>query len=46
MSDDILFTPYPTLHKLNVGIIGVDREVQIELSDQGSQRRMVNVYQR
>ena len=25
-SNDILFTPYPTLHKLNVGIIGVDRE--------------------
>ena len=27
-SNDILFTPYPTLHKLNVGIIGVDREVE------------------
>ena len=26
-SNDILFTPYRTLHKLNVGIIGVDREV-------------------
>ena len=26
-SNDILFTPYPTLHKLNVGIIRVDREV-------------------
>ena len=25
--NDILFTPYPTLHKLNVGIIKVDREV-------------------
>ena len=26
-SNDILFTPYPTLHKLNVGIIEVDREI-------------------
>ena len=26
-SNDILFTPYPTLHKLNVGVIRVDREV-------------------
>ena len=26
-SNDILFTPYPTLHKLNVGIIRVDKEV-------------------
>ena len=25
--NDILLIPYPTLHKLNVGIIGVDREV-------------------
>ena len=26
-SNDILFTPYPTHHMLDVGIIGVDREV-------------------
>ena len=45
-SNDILFTPYPTLHKLSVGIIGVDREVRVELSDQGSRRRMVNIHQR
>lgn len=29
------YTPYPTPHK-SVGIIGVDREVRIELSDHGS----------
>ena len=40
-SNDILFTLYLTLHKLNVGIIGVDREVRIELSNQCSQRRML-----
>ena len=26
-SNDILFTPYPILHRLSVGIIGVDKEV-------------------
>ena len=30
-SNNISFTSYPTLHKLNVGIIGMDREVRIEL---------------
>ena len=44
-SNGVLYTPYPTLH-LSVGIIGVDREVQIELSNQGSRRRMWNVQQR
>ena len=42
-SNDILFTPYPTLHKLNVGIIRVNREVRIELSNQRSWRRMLNL---
>ena len=45
-SNDILFTSYPTLHKLSVGIIGVERKVQVELSNQGSQRRMVYIHQR
>ena len=36
--NDILFTPYLTLHKLNVGNIGVDREVRIELSNQSNRR--------
>ena len=45
-SNDILFTLYPTLHKLSVGIIGVDREVQVELSNQSSQRRMIDIQQR
>ena len=40
-SNDILFTPYSTLHKLNVGIIGVDREVRIELSNQCNWRQML-----
>ena len=30
-SNNISFTSYPTLYKLNVGIIGMDREVRIEL---------------
>ena len=34
--------PYTTPHK-SVGIIGIDREVRIELSDQGSLRRMRNI---
>ena len=45
-SNGILFTLYPTLHKLSIGIIEVDREVQVELSDQGSWRRMINIHQR
>ena len=45
-SNGILFTPYPTLHKLSVGIIGVDREIRVELSDQGSRRRIINIHQR
>ena len=42
-SNDILFTSYPTLHKLNVAIIEVDREVRIELSNQSSWRGMLNL---
>ena len=34
--NDILFTPYPTHHILDVGIIELDKEVRIELSNQGS----------
>ena len=34
-SNGVLIISYPTSHK-SVGIIGVDREVGIELSDQGS----------
>ena len=45
-SNDILFTLYPTLLKLSVGIIGVDRKVWVELSNQGNQRRMANIHQR
>ena len=45
-SNGVLFTPYPTTHKLSVGIIGMDREVRVELSDQDSQRRMINIQQR
>ena len=40
-SNGVIITPYPTSHK-SVGIIGVDREVRVELFDQGSQRRMIN----
>ena len=40
-SNDILFIPYPTLHILNVGGSGVDREVRIKLSNQSSWRRML-----
>ena len=32
-SNGILFTPYPTHHILSVGIIRVDREVRVELSN-------------
>ena len=42
-SNNILFIPYPTLHKLNVGIIGVDREIRIELSNQSNLRGMLNL---
>ena len=45
-SNDILVTPYPTLHKLSVGIIGVHREIRVELSNQGSRRKMVYIHQR
>ena len=41
----VLFTSYPTFHQ-SVGIIGVDKEVRVELSNQGSQRRMINIQQR
>ena len=44
--NDILFTPYPTHHILSVGIIGVDREVRVELSNQGSRKRLLNVHKR
>ena len=44
-SNGVIFTPYPTSHQ-SVGIIGVDREVQGELSNQGSWRRMINIQQR
>ena len=42
-SNDILFIPYLTLHKLNVGIIGVDKEVRVELFNQSNWRRMHNL---
>ena len=45
-SNDILFTPYPTLHKLNVGIIGVNSEIRVELSNQSSRRGVLNVQKR
>ena len=41
-SNGVLITLYLTSHK-SVGIIGVDREVRVELSDQGSWRRMINI---
>ena len=40
-SNDILFTPYPTHHILDVRIIGVDREVRVELFNQGRDRKSV-----
>ena len=40
--NSVPYTQYPTPHK-SVGIIGMDREVRIELSDQGSRRRMRNI---
>ena len=44
-SNGVLITPYLTSHK-SVGIIGVDKEVQVELLDQGSQKRMINIQQK
>ena len=41
-----LFTPYSSLHIVNVGIIGVDREVWIKLSNQSSRKRMLNIQKR
>ena len=41
-SKGVLITPYPTTHK-SVGIIEVDREVRVEVFDQGSRRRMINI---
>ena len=43
-SNGVLITPYPTSHK-SVGIIGVDKEVRIKLSDQGSWKRMIYIQQ-
>ena len=42
-NNDILFIPYSTPHILSVGIIGVDREVRIELSNQSNRRRMLDL---
>ena len=44
-SNGVLFTPYPTSHQ-SVRIIGVDREIQVELFDQGSRKGMRTVQQR
>ena len=41
--NDILFILYPTLHKLNIGIIRVDKTVHIELSNQSSRKGMLNI---
>ena len=41
-TNDMLFTPYLTPPILSVGIIGVDKEVRIELSNQGSQKRILD----
>ena len=40
-SNDILFTSYLTPHILSVGIIRVNKEIRIELSNQSSWRRML-----
>ena len=40
MGNDKLFTPYPSLHKVNIGVIDVNREVWVKLSNQCSRRRM------
>ena len=44
--NDKLFTPYPSLHIVNVGIIGVNREVWIKLFNQSSQGKMLNIQKR
>ena len=41
-----LFTPYPSFHIVNVGIIRVDKEVWIKLSNQSNQRGMLNIQKR
>ena len=38
--NDKLFTSYPSLYKVNIGVIGVSREVWVKLSNQGSKKRM------
>ena len=45
-SNGVLFTLYPTLYKLSARVNGVDREVRVELFDQGSLKRRVNVQRR
>ena len=44
--NDILFTLYPTYHILSVGIIRVDKDVRIELSNQDSRKGVLNVQKR
>ena len=46
ISNDKLFTPYPSLHIVKVGIIRMDKEVWIKLSNQSSQRGMLNIQKR
>ena len=41
-----LFTPHPSFHIVNVGIIRVDKEVWIKLSNQSNQRGMLNIQKR
>ena len=41
-----LFTLYPSFHIVNVGIIRVDKEVWIKLSNQSNQRGMLNIQKR
>ena len=41
--NDILFTLYLTLHKLNVGNISMDKKVRIKLSNQSNRRGMLNI---
>jgi len=45
-SNGALFTPYPTHHILYVGIIGVNREIRVEISNQGNQKGIRNINQR
>ena len=44
--NDKLFALYLSLHIVNVGIIGVNREVWIKLSNQSSRKRMLNIQKR